>query len=359
MNVPRLFALARNLARFASLHLRLTTAVRAENLFLRRQLALYVERGVKPRRATNADRITLALLARVFPWRSALIAVSPATLIRWQRNLARLFWRAKCRIVGRPQLPAGLRALIRQMQGDNPLWGEERIANELLVKLGIRVSPRTVRKYLRGFPRRPRRAGDQRWSTFLKNHTRELVACDFVVSMTVSFRIVYALVVLEIGSRRILHVATTAHPTAEWTTQQLREALPAGGNCRYLLHDRDSIFSAALDDAVQRLGLSPLKSPPRAPKANAFCERVIGTLRRECLDHVIPLSEHHLRGIVREWVAHYNRGRPHSALGPSVPEPTPRIPAPLQPHRHALPAGSRVVSTPVLGGLHHEYALAA
>jgi len=177
--------------------------------------------------------------------------------------------------------------------------------------------------------------------------------------MTASFSIVYTIVVLEIASRRIVHVATTAHPTSHWTTQQLREALPADGTCRFLLHDRDSIFSAALDDAVQRLGIAPLKSPPRAPKANAFCERVIGTLRRECLDHIIPLSERHLHGIVREWVEHYNRGRPHSSLGPSVPEPTPAIPAPLQPSRHALPASSRVVSTPVLGGLHHEYAIAA
>jgi len=359
LNLPTLFALARDLARYVSLHLRRTTAVRAENLFLRRQLALYAERGVKPRRATGAQRITLALLSRAFAWRSALVAVSPGTLIRWQRDLARLFWRRKCRALGRPQLPAGLRNLIRQIHRDNPLWGEERIANELLVKLGIQVSARTVGKYLRGFARRPGGARDQRWSTFLKNHAREIVACDFVVSMTVSFRIVYTLVVLEIGSRRILHVGTTAHPTAEWTTQQLRAALPADGNCRYLLHDRDAIFSAALDDAVRRLGISPLKSPPRAPKANAFCERVIGTLRRECLDHVIPLSERHLRGLVREWVGHYNRGRPHSALGPSVPEPTSLIPVTRQPHRHTLPVGSRVVSTSVLGALHHEYALAA
>lgn len=359
LNLPTLIALARDLARFASLHLRLTTAIRAENLFLRRQLALYAERGIKPRRATDAQRITLALLARTFAWRSALIAVSAGTLIRWQRDVARLFWRAKCRVVGRRPLPVSLRVLIRQMHRDNVTWGEERIANELFIKLGIQVSPRTVRKYLRPLTPRPHAARDQRWSTFLKNHAREIVACDFVISMTVSFRIVYTLVVLEIGSRRIQRVATTAHPTAEWTTQQLREALPADGTCRYLLHDRDSIFSVALDDAVRRLGITPLKSPPRAPKANAFCERVIGTLRRECLDHVIPLSERHLRGIVHEWAEHYNRGRPHSALGPSVPEPTSLVPVKLQPRRHALPPGSRVVSTPVLGGLHHEYALAA
>jgi len=210
LNLSTLYALARSIVRFASLHLRLTTALRAENLFLRRQLALYVERGAKPRRATDAERTTLALLARVFSWRSALIAISPGTLIRWQRDLARFFWRVRSRI-GRPKVPAVLRDLIRRMHRENPLWGEERIANELLIKLGIQVSARTIRKYLRGFTRHPGHARDQRWSTFLKNHAREIVACDFVVSMTVSFRIVYMLVVLEIGSRRILH--SLHHPS--------------------------------------------------------------------------------------------------------------------------------------------------
>jgi len=149
---------------------------------------------------------------------------------------------------------------------------------------------------------------------------RPIVACDFVVSTTVSLRTIYTLVLMEIGSRRILHVNSTSHPTAEWTTQQLREAFVPEHRWRYLLHDRDSIFSASLDDAVRSFGVTVLKSPPRCPKANAFCERLIGSLRRECLDWIIPLGESHIRSVTREWAEHYNRGRPHSALG-SVPEP--------------------------------------
>jgi transposase InsO family protein len=169
-------------------------------------------------------------------------------------------------------------------------------------------------------------------------------------------RTIYTLVVVEIGSRRVLHVNSTAHPTAAWTTQQLREVFVPEHPWRYLLHDRDAIFSAALDDTARSFGLSVLKSPPRCPKANAFCERLIGTLRRECLDWIIPLGEGHLRAIVREWAAHYNRGRPRSTLR-SVPEPTPELPAELQPHRHQLPTGRRVLAEPILGGLHHEYSL--
>ena len=344
------------------LHLHVCSAMRlrAEVIFLRHQLALYAARGVRPRRARDLDRILLALSSSLFAWRETLLVVKPATLIRWQRSTARLFWRWKSRPLGRPPLPPNLRDLIRRMHSDNPLWGEERIAAELAVKLGLRVSARTVRKYLPSRPPCRRRGrGDQAWSTFIRNHARAVVACDFVVSMSIRFQILYTLVVMEIGSRRILHTGATCHPTAAWTMQQLRQAIPAEGSYRDLLHDRDSIFSADLDAAMERLGLRMLKSPPRSPKANAFCERVIGTLRRECLDHVIVLSESHLRRIVAEWAEHYNRGRPHSALDRSVPEATDHVPAPLEVTRHGLPSDVRIIARPVLGGLHHEYARAA
>lgn len=190
----------------------------------------------------------------------------------------------------------------------------------------------------------------------MRNHARAIVACDFVVSTTASFRTIYTLVVMEIGSRRILHVNSTAHPTAAWTTQQLREVFVPENPWRYLLHDRDAIFSAALDANARSFGLAVLKSPPRCPKANAFCERLIGTLRRECLDWIIPLGESHLRSIIREWAAHYNTGRPHRSLR-SVPEPTPGTPSEPQGHRHRLPNDSIVTAKPVLSGLHHEYSL--
>ncbi len=256
---------------------------------------------------------------------------------------------------GRPPLPNNLRDLIREMDRANPTWGEERIADELSVKLGIQVSPRTVRKYLDTNP--PRGSSrNQRWATFVRNHAKTIVACDFLVSITAKFQILYVFVAMEIGSRRILHFNVTAHPTAEWTTQQFREILADPHLYRFVIHDRDSIFSSALDNSLKDFGVRPIRLPVRAPKANAYCERLVGTIRRECLDYLIPINDRHLRLIMKEFVVHYNRGRPHSALGPGIPEPI-QASVPASVHRHKLPAGYRVASKPVLGGLHHEYRL--
>jgi putative transposase len=343
---------------------RSSNAIRAENLVLRRQLAKYLERGVKPRKMDVQTRISLALFTKLFDWRDAVVLVRPATIIRWHQLGWRLFWRSKCR-AGRPPIPVELRLLIRRMALENPIWGEERIANELLVKLNIRVSPRTVRKYM---PKRPagQPRGDQRWSTFLKNHAKAILACDFFVTVTATFRMLYVFVVIEHGSRRLKHgsrrlkhVAVTAHPSADWTLQQLREVVGDDNTHRYLLHDRDSIFAKHLDESIEALGLKVLKSPPRSPKANAICERVIGTIRRECLDWLIPMTEVHLREILKSWMAHYNRGRPHTSLGPGVPgPPLPElVKAKPSDFRHRLGEGVVVRSKSVLGGLHHEYSL--
>ena len=353
-----LLTLVVDIVRFLWLCLRPPMSLAAENLFLRKQLALYQERHVKPRRATKATRLALVWLSRCFNWREALAIVQPDTLTRWHRQGFRLLWRWKSQ-PGRPSIPPELQALIRQIAKENPTWGQERIANELLLKLGLRVSPRTVRKYL---PQRLNRgsgkcARSQRWRTFVRNHAQTIVACDFCVAVTVTFHILYVFVVIEHARRRLLHVNVTAHPTAAWTLQQLREAIPSGHGYRFLLHDRDTIFSQALDQKVRHLGLRVLKTPPRSPQANAICERVLGTLRRECLDFVIPLTENHLRRLLQAWVRHYNEGRPHMALGPGIPQPSPLLPAAFSPHRHRLPAHFRVVSRPILGGLHHEYRL--
>ena len=189
-----------------------------------------------------------------------------------------------------------------------------------------------------------------------RNHAQEILACDFFTSVTASFRVLYVFVAMEIGSRRILHTNVTAHPTAEWATQQFREFLAYDHPYNFVLHDRDSIFSSALDKELRGFGVRVLKSPPRSPKANAFCERLIGTIRRECLDYIIPIHQRHLRQTVNEFARYYNRGRPHSSLGPGIPDP-PQAKVPASPHRHSLPSGYRVTSTPVLGGLHHEYGL--
>jgi transposase InsO family protein len=241
----------------------------------------------------------------MFDWRAAVVNVRPSTVVRWHRMGWRIFWRLKCR-AGRPPIPPDLRRLICRMAAENPLWGEERIANELLVKLGIRVSPRTVGKYI---PMRPpgQRRGDQRWSTFLKNHAKAILACDFFVAVTATFRMLYVFVVIEHGTRRLAHVNVTGHPSADWTLQQLRDVIGDNdGRNMYLIHDRDQIFAKHLDDSIQALGVKVLRSPIASPKANSICERVIGTIRRECLDWMIPLSEAHLQAILKSWVEHYN-----------------------------------------------------
>jgi putative transposase len=343
-------------AHFLWLCLHSPTALAAENLFLRKQLALYQERQVTPRRATDAIRLALLWLGRWFDWRQALAVVQPATFLRWHRQGFRLFWRWKS-TPGRPPIPADLQALIRRMARENPTWGEERIANELLLKLGLQVSPRTVRKYLpkRVDHGRGKRATSQRWQTFVRNHAQAIVACDFCLVVTATFRLLYVFVVMEHATRRILHCNVTAHPTAQWTLQQLREAIPAAHGYRFLLHDRDSIFSQQLDQHIHHLELRVLKTPPQSPQANARCERLLGTLRQECVDFVIPLTEDHLRRLLSEWVQHYNHGRPHMSLGPGIPQPPSPFPVARQTPRHRIPLHLRVVARPILGGLHHEY----
>jgi putative transposase len=311
----------------------------AEVLFLRKQLAFYQEHRVPPRKLTDAARFSLVLWSRLFNWRKALMTVKPETLIGWHRQRFKRFWRWKSRM-GRPRIPKNLRQLIVRMVQQNPTWGEERIAAELSVKLGILVSPRTVRAY---WPqerdsRGGRRTASQHWRTFVRNHAKAIVAADFLVAITAGFRVLYVFVMMEVGSRRILHCNVTAHPTAAWAVQQFREAIPSDHIYRFLIHDRDSIFSAEVDDDLGVFGLRVLRTPVQAPKANAYCERLVGTIRRECLDYVIPLSEKHLRTIMREWVAHYNQGRPHASLGPGIPDSDSRPRPRPSIHGHELPA---------------------
>ena len=348
-----------DLLRFLALSLRSNTSLAAENLFLRKQLAFYQERKIKPRRLDNPTRLALVRLSRWFDWRNALTVVTPKTLVGWHRQGFALFWRIKCQS-GRPRIPLDLQHLIRRIARENPSWGEERIANELLLKIGLRVSPRTIRKYL---PKssapgaNPR--GDQRWSTFLKNHAQAIAACGFCVVAAATFRILYVFLIMEHASRRIVHLNVTAHPTAAWALQQLREAIVSDHTCRFIIHDRDAIFSAGFDASVARLGLEIIKTPVRSPKANALCERLIGTLRRECLDWIIPLTEQHLRKTLMLWLCHYNRGRPHSSVGPGLPDPPPNLPIDSQRHRHRFDRPSRIVAHPVLNRLHHEYSSVA
>jgi putative transposase len=340
---------------FLRLILRSSSALAAENLFLRKQLGLYVERKKKPQRATDRVRFTLAQLSKFFEWRDALAVVKPDTLIRWHRKGFRVFWKWKSRSSGRPRVPADVRKLIVGMASNNPTWGEERIANELLLKIGIQISPRTVRRYM---PKdsKPPRVPSQRWMTFVRNHAKAIIAADFFVVVTVTFRLVYVLLIMEIGTRRILHFNVTQHPTAEWTLQQFRECVTGDEGYKFVIHDRDSIYSRPLDSSLRTLGLKVLRTPYRSPQANAFCERLIGSARRECLDFMIPLDDDHARRILKLWSVHYNRSRPHSSLGPGIPDPTVQT-VELQIKRHCIPKHHRILVTPILAGLHHEYRL--
>jgi transposase InsO family protein len=345
-----------DLLRFASTVVRSHAHLAAENLFLRKQLALYVEREVKPRRADDATRIVLVGVSWLFDWRRVLTIVKPDTLIRWHRRGFRLLWRWKSRPRGRPRVPADLRRLIADMATANRTWGEERIAAELLVKLGIRVSPRTVRRYMPTgtAPRGGTRS--QAWSTFVRNHASAVLACDFFVAVTATFRVWYVFVVLEVATRRILHWNVTEHPTAEWTAQQFRMLISGDEAHRFVIHDHDGIYSDGVDRTIAAMGLTVLKTPVQSPQANAFCERLIGTIRRECLDWMIPLPERHLRRVLQQWVDHYNRGRPHASLGPGIPDGSTTEVAPAS-RSHRIRDDCCVVAEAVLGGLHHEYRL--
>jgi len=246
-----LLALAGDTVRFLRSLVRARSSLIAENLFLRKQLAFYQEHQIPPKRLTNAARFLLALWSNFFAYEKAPLIVQPATLIRWHRQGFKLFWKSKSK-PGRPRLPKDLRRLIAEMVRANPTWGQARIANELSLKLGIQVSPRTVRAYWpEDMGPSPRRIA-QTWNTFIRNHAQVIVACDFMVAITAPFRILYIFVLLEIGSRRILHCNVTAQPTADWTLQQFREAIPGQHPYRALIHDRHGTFSAELDQADNR-----------------------------------------------------------------------------------------------------------
>ena len=315
----------------------------AENLFLRKQLALYLERKVKPRRAKTATELTLVWLSNLFVWREALTVVKPDTLIRWHRKGFRLFGRWESKARGRPPFPPDLQKLVADMAASNVTWGEERIAAELLLKLGIRISPRTVRRYMPPPSAGPQRGpSSPRWRTVVRNQAPGMLACDFFVAVTGGFRVLYVFVIMEIGNRRIVQCNVTAHPIADWALKQFREVLSDEKPYRFLIHDRDGIYSTQLDSALEGMGLRILKTPYRAPPANAYCERLVGSARRECLDYLIPLNEKHLRRTLKLWVDHYNKGRAWGRESQTLPGIYPK----RSPHHMAFPKVAASLPSP-------------
>jgi transposase InsO family protein len=317
-------------------------ALQLENLALRHQLGV-LQRCVKRPKLAPADRLLWVWLFAVWSgWRSALIIVKPNTVIAWHRRSFRLFWTWKVRRgqPGRPAVSKEIRQLIRRLSRENPLWGAPRIHGELL-KLGIDVGETSVGKYLM----RHREPPSQTWRTFLENHVKTMVSVDFFTVPTISFRVLYVFLVLAHDRRRIVHFNVTAHPTAEWTAQQLREAFPFDQVPRFLLRDRDGIFGSEFRRDVKAMGIQEVLSTPRSPWERAYVERVIGTIRRECLDHVIVFNQATLYRHVKSFLAYYHESRTHLSLAKDSPEPRPV---------HEAECGA-VVAIPQVGGLHHRY----
>jgi putative transposase len=321
----------------------------AENALLRQQL-IVLRRQVKRPHLTRSDRLWFLLLANRLPhWKEALLIFQPETLLHWHRQGFRLFWKFKSRNRGgRPRLSAETIALIQQMAKDNRLWGAPRIRGELL-KLGIKVATGTIQKYMRAA--RPERTPSQSWSVFLKNHAKGIWACDFLPVIDLFFRTIYVFFIVELDSRRVVHFGVTRHPTDVWVAQQLREATAFGEAPRFLVRDRDSKYGEAFTRVANSTRIEIRRTPYRAPKANAIRERFLGSVRRECLDHILILGERQLYGVIKEYVGFFNEAHPHQGIEQ-------RIPAEIQSERRANSAG-KIIGFPVLGGLHHNYRRAA
>jgi transposase InsO family protein len=312
-----------------------------ENAALRHQLVI-LQRKVRGRaHLTNNDRWFFVQMYRWFPSIMKVVTIiEPETLVRWHRAGFRRYWRWKSRSRGgRPQIDLELRTLIRQMSMENLLWGAPRIHGELL-KLGFSVAQSTVATYMvkrRGPP-------SQGWRTFLRNHAPDIAAMDFFVVPTLGFRILYGFVIVRLHRRDLVWINVTTNPTAEWVARQVTEAFPWEGAPRYMIRDRDRIYGTVVTRRLRAMGIRDKPTAPASPWQNGFAERLIGSIRRECLDHIIVLGEEHLRRILKNYVAYYNGIRTHRSLDKDAP-----ISRPVQ--RTGV-----ISSRAILGGLHHHYA---
>jgi transposase InsO family protein len=286
-----------------------------ENLALRQQLAVLKRTSKRPA-LTHADRAFWVALSRLWTgWQHAPILVKPETVIGWHRKGFGLYWTSESRNRGgRPPIDAEIRSLIGRMARENPTWGAPRVHGELL-KLGFEISEATVSRCMPHRPKQP----SQTWRSFLRNHAKDLVSIDFFVVPTATFRVLYVFLALEHERRRIMHFNVTDGPSARWTGQQLVNAFPYDSAPQYVIRDRDKIYGAAFVRRVRALGIEQVLTAPGSPWQNPYCERVIGTLRRDCLDHVIVLGERHLRRILLGYLEYYHSSQTRLALASSRP----------------------------------------
>ena len=318
----------------------------AENMALRQQINVLRRNQQRPV-LKERDRLFWVVLSHIWPkWRSALILVQPDTVVRWHKRSFKRYWRRKSQQGkrGRPPIKPEVKTLLFKMASANPLWGAPRIHGELL-KLGLKISERTVSGILR--KHKPKQPSSQTWRTFIKNHMTDMVSIDFMVVPTIRFRLLYVFVVLSHVQRRVLHFNVTANPTAEWTAQQIVEAFPWDTAPKYLLRDRDKIYGEKFEKRVRGMNIEDVITAYRCPWQNPYVERLHGSIRRECTDHVIVFNERHLRKILREYFAYYHEDRTHLGLGKETPVERPTS-------SRASPS-SRLVVSPRVGGLHHRY----
>jgi putative transposase len=318
----------------------------AENALLRQQL-IVLRRQVKRPMFTRTDRILLVLLARlVRMWQQSILIVQPETLLRWHREFFRLVWKRKSKAAShKPKVATETIVLIREMATNNRLWGAERIRGELL-KLGTCVCKRSIQKYMRTVRTKPPRG--QQWSTFLHIHAAQIWSCDFLQITDMFFRPLFAFFVIELHSRKVIHVGVTRSPTDAWTAQQLREATPYGLAPRYLIRDNDSKFGSCFTCVATTSAMKILKTPVHAPRSNAICERFMRSVRQECLDHLLILHERQLQRVLYGYVTYFNQARPHQGIRQQIPNSSATS-------RATVPAGTKVVAVPILSGLHHDY----
>jgi transposase InsO family protein len=315
-------------------------ALELENLALRHQLNVLRRQCPGRPRLSPIDRLLWVWLYRLWPrCLDAMVLVRPATVIHWHHQGFRLYWRWRSRS-GRPSVDREVRKLIREMSSANPLWGAPRIHGELL-KLGIEISQATVAKYMIRRRGRP----SPTWRSFLLNQAQGIAAIDMFVVAAASFRLLYVMIILAHDRRKIVRFDVTLHPTAGWLSRQLTEAFPWDTAPGYLLRDRDASYGSDFCDRVEAMGITEVITAPRSPWQNAYVERVIGSIRRECLDHILIFNERHLRRVLSSYVDYYQRTRTHLSLDKDCPDSRP-----IQSRRVG-----RVVAIPQVGGLHHRY----
>ncbi len=316
-----------------------------ENLAFRQQLIVQ-QRSIKRPKIRTIDRIFWVWLSKIWKnWKKALFINKPATVISWQKKGFKLYWKWKSRRVGRPNIDWKLIKQIRKMQKENFTWSAQRIQGEL-TKLGYKVCENTVAKYMRKSVADPGQR--QRWKTFLKNSAKHIVGIDFFVVRTLCFKALYVFVAISHDRRKIIHFAVTSHPTSGWAIQQLRETFAFDETTKYVIRDNDKIYSKEFKTHIDKFGLEDTPTAPRSPWQNPVCERVIGTLRRECLDHMIIINEKHLQSVLDEYInEYYNVSRTHMSLDKDSP-----VSRPVQ-------TEGKIVSKPILGGLHHVYSRVA